>query len=146
MDDPIDPQPQRERQRADDAPTSDHLPQSDEPSAQADTDLLSRDDDQPEPDTQLRLALEAEQEQNRDLLERLRLALLATDLAIDPSLVRGDTAAEVEDSFQAAKRMADAIRESVQRQARIPAGAPGRSPSAPRSAYDKIRSGLSRLN
>jgi hypothetical protein len=146
MDSAIDPQ----SQRADDASNAQDELESLDAASTLEAPGATEDDsgDQPTADSQLRFALESEQEQNRDLLERLRLALLATDPAIDPGLVRGDTAEEVEASFQAAKRMADSIREAVRReqQSGIPAGAPGRSPSAPRSAYDKIRSGLSRLN
>lgn len=84
---------------------------------------------------------------NADLLERLRLALLASDPSIDPALVTGSTPEEVETSFAAAQRMVAGIREAVRREhaAPIPAGAPGRVTAGPATPYDKIRSGLSRL-
>src|SRR5687768_994598 len=79
-----------------------------------------------------------ERESNRDLLERLRLALLASDPDIEPELVRGDTADEIEASFRAAQRLVAGIRESVKREqaAAIPAGAPGRVVAGPVSAYE----------
>jgi hypothetical protein len=84
---------------------------------------------------------------NADLLERLRLALLASDPAIDPALVTGATPEDVEDSFAAAQRVVANIRETVRREQTtpIPAGAPGRITTGPTSAYDKIRAGLARL-
>jgi hypothetical protein len=84
---------------------------------------------------------------NADLLERLRLALLASDPGIDPALVTGATVEDVEASFEAARRTVANIRESVRREqtAAIPAGAPGRTSTGPTTAYDKIRAGLARL-
>jgi hypothetical protein len=92
-------------------------------------------------------ALARELEANRDLLERLRLALLASEPAIDPALVRGTTADEVEASFAAARNVITAVREEVRREqaGSIPAGAPGRDQTGPRTSFEKIRSGLSRL-
>jgi hypothetical protein len=96
---------------------------------------------------QLQFDIEAVTAANADLLERLRLALLASDPAIDPALVSGATAEQVEASSAAAQRTVAAIREAVRReqQARIPAGAPARATTGPRTAYDKIRAGLTRL-
>lgn len=96
---------------------------------------------------QLQFDIEAVTAANADLLERLRLALLASDPAIDPALVTGTTAEEVEATFAAAQRTVATIREAIRReqQARIPAGAPGRATVGPRTAYDKIRAGLAHL-
>ncbi|MEX0784205.1 MAG: hypothetical protein WD557_16310 [Dehalococcoidia bacterium] len=104
-------------------------------------------EDEPAPGDQLSLDLEGAAAANADLLERLRLALLASDPAIDPALVIGVTADEVEASFAAAQRIMAGIREALRREqaAPIPAGAPGRATLGPRTAYDKIRSGLTRL-
>lgn len=84
------------------------------------------------------------EEANRLLLERLRAALLASEPAIDPAMVTGDTADEIEASFAAACEMVARIREAVRAEAAaaVPAGAPGRTPPQPRSAFAKIRAGL----
>ena len=96
--------------------------------------------DQP-PETDVLVAL------NRDLVARYRAALLASDPAIEPELVVGDTADEVEASFAAAQRLVAGIRESVRREQApsVPAGAPGRATAGPHTAYDKIRAGLARM-
>ncbi len=86
--------------------------------------------------------------ENLALATRLREALLATDAAIAPELVTGETVAEIEASYAAAKAIADRVRESVRRESLaggiVPAGAPGRSAARPLNARDKIRAGLSR--
>ncbi len=84
------------------------------------------------------------EEANRLLLERLRAALLASEPAIDPAMVTGDTADEIEASFAAARDLVRRLRDAVQREAAaaVPPGAPGRTPPQPRSAFAKIRAGL----
>lgn len=84
-------------------------------------------------------------ERNRDAAARLREALLAGEPALDPALVSGDSVAEVEASFAAARALLERVREGVRREqaANIPAGAPGRSRGAgAMSAFEKIRAGL----
>lgn len=77
-------------------------------------------------------------------LERLRAALLATDAAVAPELVTGDSVEAIEASFAAAKAMADRVRESVRREqaAAIPGGPIHRAPASPKTALEKIRAGL----
>lgn len=84
---------------------------------------------------------------NRDLVARYRAALLASDPAIEPALVAGESADEVEASFVAAQRLVAGIRDAVRREHTppVPAGAPGRAATGPHTAYDKIRAGLSRI-
>ena len=84
---------------------------------------------------------------NRDLVARYRAALLASDPAIEPGLVTGETADDVEASFAAAQRLVAGIRDAVRREQApiVPAGAPGRSVPGPHTAYDKIRTGLTRI-
>ncbi len=90
-------------------------------------------------------AFEAVQAANRALLSRLRESLCAGDPAIDPALIQGETLEEVEASFAAAQAMVQRIRQQMARSdATVPAGAPGRVPPRPLSAFDKIRSGLER--
>lgn len=96
-----------------------------------------------EREAELALAMES----GRTAAERVRELLLASEPAIDPALVVGATAAEVEASFAAAKEMLERVRESVRKEQamHIPAGAPGRSGAASAmSAFEKIRAGLSR--
>lgn len=85
--------------------------------------------------------------ENQALLARLREVLLATAPSIDPGLVHGETLAEVEASFAAARETVARVREAVRREeaAAIPAGAPGRAVLAPSSPFEKIRAGLGRL-
>lgn len=78
---------------------------------------------------------------------RLRLALLASEPGLDPDLVCGETIAEVEASFAAAREAEALVRERVRREqaALVPAGAPGRDGEGPPlSAFEKIRAGLAR--
>jgi len=88
--------------------------------------------------------------ENLALSTRLREVLLATDAAIAPELVTGETVAEIEASYAAAKALADRVRESVRRESlaagasAVPVGAPGRSQTRPLNALEKIRAGLSR--
>lgn len=75
---------------------------------------------------------------------RLREALLATDPAIDPELVRGDSVEELETSFAAARALVARVREAVrlEQAAAIPAGSATRETARPASAFEKIRKGL----
>ncbi|MCK9518491.1 MAG: hypothetical protein M0R74_05605 [Dehalococcoidia bacterium] len=88
--------------------------------------------------------LEAERTASRQLVERLREALLATEPDVEPELVTGETLEEVEASFVQARALVQRVRERVSREAPIavPAGAPGRAGLAPRTAFEKIRAGL----
>lgn len=89
-------------------------------------------------------ALAAAGETRQVLLERLRAALLASEPALDPELVHGETLEELEASFAAARELVARIREAVRRDAPapIPPGAPGRTPPQPHTPFAKIRAGL----
>lgn len=89
-------------------------------------------------------ALARRAEAERALLERYRLALLATEPAIPAELVAGESAEEIEASFAAAKELAERVRRGVRAEdaRRVPAGAPGRAGGGPLSAFEKIRAGL----
>lgn len=82
---------------------------------------------------------------DRAALARLRDLLLASDPAIDPALVWGDSIEALEASFVAARAVVARVREAVRREqaAAIPVGAPGRTPTAPVTPLEKIRAGLS---
>ena len=79
-------------------------------------------------------------------VQRLREALLAREPALDASMVTGATVEEVEASFAAATAVLAKLRDTVTRETahRVPAGAPGRARFVPRTAFEKIREGLSR--
>lgn len=93
------------------------------------------------------LALAAHAEANRAMLDRVRSALLASEPAVLPELVTGDTLEEVEASFAAALALVHRVRDAVSRERStpVPAGSPGRTPPQSRSSFDKIRSGLGHL-
>ncbi len=76
-----------------------------------------------------------------------RDALLASEPLIDEALVTGATAADVRASFDAAMIQVGRVRDALRREqaAAVPAGAPGRSPEPPASAFEKIRRGLEQL-
>jgi hypothetical protein len=90
-------------------------------------------------------ALEASRSGERAAVERLRMALLASEPALEAAMVSGETVAEVEASFAAATALLARIREraAAESAARVPAGAPGRQAARPRTAFEKIREGLS---
>lgn len=90
--------------------------------------------------------LAASHEAGRAAVERLKAALIATNPAIDPALLTGETAGEVEASFAAATALVERVREQLRREsaAAIPAGAPARGHATPRTAIEKIREGLAR--
>jgi hypothetical protein len=90
--------------------------------------------------------LAASHEAGRAAVERLKVALIATNPAIDPALLTGETADEVEASFATATALVERVREHLRREsaASIPAGAPGRGQATPRTAIEKIREGLAR--
>jgi hypothetical protein len=85
---------------------------------------------------------------NRELLERLRDALLASAPDVDPGLVRGETLDEVEASFAAARASVERVREAVRKEFAelVPAGTRTRAPVRPATAFDKIREGLVRAS
>lgn len=90
-------------------------------------------------------ALEQALASNQSAAARLREVLLASEPALDPALVVGETVADVETSFAAARAMLERLREGVrQEQAlRVPAGAPPRGRgSGAMTAFEKIRAGL----
>lgn len=76
--------------------------------------------------------------------QRLRAALLASEPALSPELVHGETLDEVEASFAAARETLSRLRDEVRREhaVQVPAGAPARTSPQPVSAFDKIRQGL----
>ena len=80
-------------------------------------------------------------------IDRLRSALASSEPGLRPEMLSGATVEEVEASFAAARQLVADVREAVRtaESPRVPAGAPGRITSAPTSAYEKIRSGLTRL-
>ena len=90
---------------------------------------------------------EASDGARRATVERLRLTLVASEPALRPAMVTGDTAEEVEASFAAARQLVAEVREAVRRTAvtAIPAGAPGRFVTAPPTPIEKIRAGLARI-
>jgi len=81
---------------------------------------------------------------SRAALERLKAALLASEPALDPAMVQGDTVEAVEQSFADATKLLRRVRDEVRRElaVQVPAGAPGRSGFRPRTPFDKIRHGL----
>ncbi len=108
---------------------------------------------QPEPDAlreqleERETALSTALEQNRRAAGRLREALLATEPALDPDLVTGESVDEVEASFGAAVALLGRLRERIRHEnaLRVPAGAPGRAGrEAALTPFEKIRAGLSR--
>ncbi len=90
--------------------------------------------------------LAASHEASWTAVERLKAALVATNPAIDPALLTGQTADEVEASFAIATALVERVREQLRREsaASIPAGAPARGHTTPRTAIEKIREGLAR--
>ena len=94
----------------------------------------------------LREELEASRDGERAAVERLRTALLASEPALEPEMVSGETLAEVEASFANAAALLGRLREraAAESAARVPAGAPGRQLARPQTAFEKIREGLSR--
>lgn len=92
----------------------------------------------------LQQELEASRTTERAAVERLRQALLSTEPALDPSMVHGSTADEVEASFAAAQGVLNKLREVVAKETagKVPAGAPGRSRFHARTPFEKIREGL----
>jgi hypothetical protein len=86
----------------------------------------------------------AQRAAERELVGRVRQALLASDGDIDPELVTGETLEEVEASFEQARVLVDRVRERVAREDPlvVPAGAPGRAVNVPSTAIEKIRAGL----
>jgi hypothetical protein len=93
---------------------------------------------------QLAADLAASREAERAAVDRLRQALLATEPALEPSMVVGSTVEEVEASFAAAQAVLTRLREMVTKETagRIPPGAPGRARSSARTPFEKIREGL----
>ncbi|MCC7365875.1 MAG: hypothetical protein IT303_16035 [Dehalococcoidia bacterium] len=86
--------------------------------------------------------LETERETNRQLLDRLRTALLASDPLVEPELVRGISVGDLETSFAAAQAAVQRVRQAVLRDVSVPAGSPARTTARPSSPLEKIRAGL----
>ena len=83
-------------------------------------------------------------DERQALLARLREALLASEPALDRSMVTGDSLDELEASFAAATATLAQLREAVRQEqaASVPAGWTGRGAPQPKSAFAKIREGL----
>ena len=86
-----------------------------------------------------------------DVLDRYRALLLARDPDVPEELVRGDTAAEIESSYERAAALVDRMRRRASEQAtqdRVPAGAPARRgpDTSALSPQQKIMLGLQRSN
>lgn len=77
-----------------------------------------------------------------ELAEVLRETLLAAHDDLTADDLSGESVAEVRERYVAARERLE--REA--RDARVPAGAPGRFAPPPASAFEKIREGLTRLN
>ena len=95
-------------------------------------------------------ALEAQREATRAAVARYREALLASDAALPPDLVAGETLEELDASVAAARQAVALIRERVAAEARehphgFPVGAPARTPHPTHtmSSAEKIAAGLS---
>ena len=101
---------------------------------------------EPEPETSdpVASASNVAPDAQRATLARLREALLATEPAIDPALVSGESLEELDATFKAARAAVARIREAVRMEqaAAIGPGAPGRSSPGPATALDKIKAGL----
>ena len=94
----------------------------------------------------LREELALSREGERAAIERLRTALLASEPALEPEMVRGETLAEVEANFSGATALLAKIRERavLESASRVAPGASGRLAARPRTAFEKIRDGLGR--
>ncbi|MBI4288260.1 MAG: hypothetical protein HY671_07535 [Chloroflexi bacterium] len=80
---------------------------------------------------------------------KYRLLLLSGSPEVPEEMVKGDTVEEVEASFAAATQMVERVKKGIevrQRNERVPAGAPPRSPAdlSAMSAQEKIAYGLAR--
>ena len=87
----------------------------------------------------------------RGILDRYREALAASDPDVTVDDITGTTIEEIDESFAAARDLALRVRastaaEAPSRPAPVPAGAPGRRETAPRTPFDKIRSGLAAMD
>lgn len=93
---------------------------------------------------ELRAELEASRGRERDAVSRLRAALVVSEPTLEESLITGETVDEVEASFASARALVARIREraAAESATRVPAGAPGRLQTKPRTAFEKIRDGL----
>ena len=91
----------------------------------------------------------ANEDARRALAGRLRESFLATDAALDPAMVQGETLEELEASFASAQALVAKVREIVVREQErtrpaapiVPAGAPGRTRTSPTSALEVSGSG-----
>lgn len=81
---------------------------------------------------------------DQQALARLREALIASEPLVAPELVRAGSVTELEESFAAAKAAAQRARDLTLTASapRISSGAPGRTITAPATAFEKIRAGL----
>lgn len=124
------------------APELDPEPETREPEMGRDADLTALRAVLEDREAELAIAREA----NRAAVERLRSALAASEPALVPGMLAGDTVEEVEASFAAAKETLARVRERVRQEQALPvgAGAPGRHAPAPLTPLEKIREGLGR--
>lgn len=104
-------------------------------------------------ETEHEVLIAANEAARRALAGRLRESFLATDTALDPAMVQGETLEELEASFAAAQALVAKVRDAVMREQErarpiapvVPVGAPGRTHSAPTSPLERIRLGLAGL-
>lgn len=96
----------------------------------------------------MRAELEGARGAERAAVARLREALLASEPALEPAMLAGETLAEVEANFASATAMLGRLRERAALEAltRVPPGAPGRAAAQPRTAFEKIRDGLGKAS
>ena len=98
----------------------------------------------PEENAALRAEVAARAAREAAALEQFRTALLATEPAMDPGLVTGDSFEAIHASFAAARSSLAKVRQALREEAaaRISAGSPARPSERSRSPLEKIREGL----
>ena len=115
---------------------------SEEPVIGAESAQDSDAEEQPEPVIGAGEEAPAGDASEAELAEVLRETLLAAHDELTADDLSGESVAEVRERYVAARERLE--REA--REAKVPAGAPGRFAPAPVSAFEKIREGLTRLN
>lgn len=110
-------------------------------------DLPESDGDAADDASLLRFALAERENERAELLAALRDSLLAGEPDVAPELVTGETLAEMQASFEAARATVQRVRETVRKESAtsVSAGAPGRWQAPPASPLEKIRRGLDRV-
>ena len=84
---------------------------------------------------------EAPADGSQELAASLKAALAASVPGLDPALIGGESAEEIDASFATLREALNAARPAVA----VPAGAPGRTVAPPSTPFAKIREGLARL-